>query len=120
MDATNEDTTARQVAVRVLGVSMRERSAVVPNVPTVIEAGVPGFESIGWFGFMAPAGTPSVIIDRLATETARVLQEPATRDRILATGNEPWTTTPAEFAAFIRTEIGNWRRVVRESGAKAD
>jgi tripartite-type tricarboxylate transporter receptor subunit TctC len=119
------DTATMQAAlrtgrVRVLGVSLTNRTPLLPDVPTVAEQGVPGYESIGWFGFFAPSGTAQPIIDRIVAETARVLAKPALRDRILATANEPWATSQTEFQAFVRAETAKWGRIVRESGAKVD
>ncbi len=106
--------------VRAIAVATGQRAAVLPDVPTVAESGYPGFEAHGWFGFFAPAGTPSEIIHRLNTEVRTVVAMPDVREKILATGNEPWWSTPEEFGAFVRAEIPKWGKVVRESGASAD
>ena len=106
--------------VRAIAVSTHERAAVLPDVPTVAESGYPGFEANGWFGFFAPAGTPSEIIHRLNAEVRTVVALPDVREKILATGNEPWWSTPEDFGAFVRAEIPKWGKVVRESGASAD
>ena len=106
--------------VRAIGVASKERSPMLPDVPTVAESGFPGFDAQGWFGFFAPAGTPADIINRLNAEVRTVLAMPEVRDRILATGNEPWWITPEEFGVFVRAEIAKWARVVKESGASAD
>jgi tripartite-type tricarboxylate transporter receptor subunit TctC len=106
--------------VRAIAVSSRERSSVLPDVPTVSESGFPGFDAMGWFGFFAPAGTPADIVNRLNAETRSALAMPEVRERILATGNEPWWSTPEEFGVFVRAEIGKWGRVVKQSGASAD
>ena len=106
--------------VRAIVVSSKERATVLPNVPTVAESGYPGFDAMGWFGFFAPAGTRADVIQRLNAEVRSVLAMPEVRERIVATGNEPWWSTPAEFGGFVRAEIGKWAKVVRESGASAD
>ena len=106
--------------VRAIAVSARERSPMLPEVPTVAESGFRGFDAMGWFGFFAPAGTPADIIGRLNAEVRATLAMPEVRERILATGNEPWWSTAEEFGAFVRTEIAKWARVVKESGASAD
>ena len=106
--------------VRAIAVASKERSPMLPDVPTVVESGFPGFDAMGWFGFFAPAGTPADIINRLNAEVRAVLAMPEVRERILATGNEPWSSTPEEFGVFVRAEIAKWAKVVKESGASAD
>lgn len=106
--------------VRAIAVASKDRSPVLPDVPTVAESGFPGFDAMGWFGFFAPAGTPADIINRLNAEVRAVLAMPEVRERILATGNEPWWSTPEEFGVFVRAEIVKWARAVKESGASAD
>ncbi len=109
----------RSGRVRVLGVAAKERSAVMPEVPTFAESGI-ALESIGWYGFFAPAGTPAGVVSKLSDETAKVIRLAEVRERILATGNEPVSTTPEEFAAFIKSEIAKWAAAVKQSGAKVD
>jgi tripartite-type tricarboxylate transporter receptor subunit TctC len=106
--------------VRAIALAGRERTPMLPDVPTVAESGYPGFEAVGWFGFYAATGTPPEAIARLASETRAVLALPEVRERILATGSEPWGLTPDEFGAFTRAELSKWTRVVHESGARAD
>ena len=106
--------------VRAIVVSSKERATVLPNVPTVAESGYPGFDAMGWFGFFAPAGTRADVIQRLNAEVRSVLAMPEVRERIVATGNEPWWSTPEEFGVFVRAEIAKWAKVVKESGASAD
>ena len=106
--------------VRAIAVSGKERATVLPDVPTVAESGFPGFDAMGWFGFFAPAGTPADIISRLNAEVRTTLAMPDVRERILATGNEPWWSTPEEFGEFVRAEIVKWARAVKQSGASAD
>ena len=105
---------------RAIAVASRDRSPVLPDVPTVSESGFPGFDALGWFGFFAPAGTPPEVIGRVNAEVRTVLAMPDVRERILATGNEPWWSTPDEFGVFVRAEIAKWAKVVKESGASAD
>ena len=81
---------------------------------------MPGYDAVGWFGLVAPAGTPREIVARLNVETVRIMALPEVRDRALATGAEPATGTPDEFAAFISSEIPKWERVVKASGAKVN
>lgn len=106
--------------VHAVAVLSRERSSFLPDVPTLAESGVPGFEAIGWFGLLAPAGTPAPVVSRLAAETAAVMRQPDIKEKLAAAALEPWVTTPDEFSAFIRSESAKWGRVIRESGAKLD
>jgi tripartite-type tricarboxylate transporter receptor subunit TctC len=104
--------------LRALAVTTTRRIASLPDVPTVAEAGVPGYESIGWFGAVAPAGTPAPIIQRLNAEIKAALAAPDISARVLAAGAEPLTTTPAEFGAMIRDETRKWAEVIRRAGVK--
>ena len=104
--------------IRALGVTTARRISAAPDVPTFAEAGVPGYESIGWFGVVAPAGTPAEVINRLNQEIAAAAALPEVRARVLAAGAEPFTDTPQEFAAFIRDESRKWAEVVRRAGVK--
>jgi tripartite-type tricarboxylate transporter receptor subunit TctC len=106
--------------VRALGVTSKKRLAVLPDVPTLEEAGVPGYEAIGWFGVVAPAKTPPEIVNRLNREIAEALTVPEIRDRVTAAGTEPFTTSPQEFTAMIRAETAKWGEVVRAGHIKAD
>ncbi|HVL36080.1 MAG TPA: tripartite tricarboxylate transporter substrate binding protein [Burkholderiales bacterium] len=99
--------------IKALAVTTRQRIDAAPEVPTFHEAGVPGYESIGWFGAVAPAGTPARIVELLAKEMAAALQVPEIRSRVLATGMEPFTNTPQEFAAMIRDESRKWAQVIK-------
>jgi len=104
--------------VKAVAVLSKERSSFLPEVPTLAESGVPGYEAIGWFGLLAPAGTPAPVVSRLAAETAAVMRQPDIREKLAAVALEPWVTTPEEFLTFIRSETAKWGRVIRESGAK--
>lgn len=106
--------------LRALGVTSAKRSAALPEVPTFAEAGVAGYESIGWFGVVAPAGTPAAVINRLNAELQSALNDPETRRRIIASGAEPMSGTPAEFRSMIESEIVKWAKVIRVSGARID
>jgi len=110
----------RSGKVRALGVSTRARIPALPDVPTIAESGVPGYDAVGYFGLVAPAGTPTAIIDRLHASVLAVLKDPAIRRSLSDQGAEPMTSTPAEYAALIRDEVSKWGRVVRESGARID
>jgi len=106
--------------LRALGVTSRRRSIVLPEVPTIAEAGVPGYESIQWYGLLAPAGTPREIVVQLSNEMSRALRLPDTRDTLLADGAEPVGGTPDEFAELIKTEIVKWTRVVKSAGIQPE
>ncbi|MDP1837489.1 MAG: tripartite tricarboxylate transporter substrate binding protein [Reyranella sp.] len=104
--------------VRALATTGLTRSAVLPNVPTVNEAGVPGYEATIWLGIMAPAGTPPEIVARLNTEIAKIIARPALREAWAKQGAEPMTMTPAAFTTFLQGDIDKWAKVVEKSGAK--
>jgi tripartite-type tricarboxylate transporter receptor subunit TctC len=110
----------REGRLRALAVTAARRSPVLPDLPTIAEAGVPGYEATSWFGLFAPAGTPREIVDRMAREMARFARRPEVAERIHALGAEPITNTPEEFAVMVRAEIEKWGAVVRASGARAD
>ena len=106
--------------LRLLAVTGAQRSSAMPEVPTVAESGLPGFEASNWFGLMAPAGTPPEIVARLNSETARAMQAPDLRAKLAALGMEIQTSTPQEFSALLRNETEKWARVVKTSGARAE
>jgi tripartite-type tricarboxylate transporter receptor subunit TctC len=107
--------------LKAFAVTSAVRSEALPDVPTVAEAGkLPGFEASSWFGLLAPAGTPADVVSRLQQETAKALNLPAVKERLLAQGAIPSGNTPAEFAALIDAEIKKWEAVVKASGAKVD
>jgi tripartite-type tricarboxylate transporter receptor subunit TctC len=106
--------------IRALAVTTSRRISVAPEIPTFAEAGVPGYESIGWFGAVAPAGTPAPIVERLNAEMAAALALPEVRERVLAAGVEPLTDTPQEFAAFIQAENRKWARVIKSAKIKVE
>lgn len=106
----------RSGRLRALAVTGDARSTALPELPTIAEAGVPGYAVTVWFGMLAPARTPAEIIARVQTEIARGLQTPAVRERLTAMGAEPSGNTPEAFAAFLRAEIAKWRSVVQAAG----
>jgi tripartite-type tricarboxylate transporter receptor subunit TctC len=111
---------AKAGRVRSLGVTGSKRAPVLPDVPTIAESGVPGYEAITWNGIVAPAGMPKAVITRLNAEINRALAEPGLSQKLIAIGAEPAGGTPEEFAKFIRSEYAKWGDVVRRSGAKMD
>jgi tripartite-type tricarboxylate transporter receptor subunit TctC len=97
--------------IETLAISSARRFSRLPNIPTFAEAGLPGFESTGWFGIVAPAGTPSDVVARLNAAFVTVLKDPDVVERIRALGAEPIPMEPDAFAAFIRSEIDKWLKV---------
>ena len=106
--------------VRALAVTTARRSSLVPELPTVSEGGLPGFETVAWFGLFAPSGTPPDIVARIRDEVARIVQQPDIRERIIALGGEPVGNTPAEFAAIVRGDIAKWKGVAKAANIVAD
>jgi tripartite-type tricarboxylate transporter receptor subunit TctC len=106
--------------LKALGVTGTKRLAPLPNVPTVAESGVPGYEAVSWYGVFVPAGTPKDIVAKIHADTVRVLKQPETARRFESEGGDIVADTPDEFAAFIRREIPKWTKVIRDSGAKID
>lgn len=101
-------------------VTSPQRTPALPDVPTAAESGFPGYVDYTWIAFFAPAGTPRAIVDKLNREIAKTLQISAVRERLAALGFDPQPNTPEEFAAFLKTEIVKWAKVVKASGARAD
>lgn len=106
--------------LRALAQTGAARSAQLPAVPTIAETGVRGYEAIGWWGLLAPAGTPQPVVTRLHSELARVFDTPEMRQRLVDLGSDPVIESPAQFGAFIKAEIAKWAKVIEESGAKVD
>ena len=102
--------------LRALGVTGAQRVSVMPELPTVAEAGVPGYEAVQWYGLLAPAQTPREIVAKLHGAMTGVLQMPAIRDKLAADGTQPVGNTPEEFARFMRSETEKWGKVVRAAG----
>ena len=106
--------------IRALAVTSSKRLPILPETPTMIEAGVPAFESYNWQGVIVPAGTPREIVERLNRELNAVLSQPATRELITSTGSEVGGGTPEAFAALIRGETEKWAKVVKQAGIKPE
>src|SRR5688572_1880495 len=106
--------------VKALGVTSSTRIATLPNVPTIAESGVPGYEVTNWYGVMVPAGVPKDVLNKLHGELVRILKLPEVHQRFQAEGGDTAPNTPEQFAAFIRTEMVKWEKAVRASGAKVD
>jgi tripartite-type tricarboxylate transporter receptor subunit TctC len=106
--------------VKALGTTGLKRSSVLPNVPTVAEAGVPGYEATIWLGIMAPAGTPKAIVDKLNAEINKVINRPDVKESWAKQGAEPLVMNPDQFDAYLRKDIEKWAHVVKVSGAKVE
>jgi tripartite-type tricarboxylate transporter receptor subunit TctC len=111
---------ARSGRVRALGVTTAQRAAAAPDIPTIAESGLAGFESVQWYGLFAPANTPREIIERLNKETIVVLRLPQNRERLVADGAEVVGSTPEAFAAFYQAELVKWAKVVKDAGIKPE
>jgi tripartite-type tricarboxylate transporter receptor subunit TctC len=109
----------RSGKLRALGVGSLKRNAILPEVPTLAEAGVPGYETINWFGLVAPAGTPPAIIERLHREITAVQDLPEVQKQFDADGATVMRMTPAEFGDYMVADMSKWERVVKEAGIKA-
>jgi tripartite-type tricarboxylate transporter receptor subunit TctC len=106
--------------LRALGVTGSKRAPGADDIPTIAEAGVPGYEAVQWYGVLAPAGTPRDIISKLHTGVVRALQNPEVRQRLLNDGAEPIGSSPDEFAAYLRSETAKWAKVTQAAGIKPD
>jgi tripartite-type tricarboxylate transporter receptor subunit TctC len=106
--------------LKALGISSLQRSPLVPDVPTIAESGLPGFESVTWFGVFGPAGTPKAVVERMNTEVNKVLADPAIRERFAQLGFEPAGGTPGEFAAVVQRDAAKWSRVIKDANVRAE
>ena len=106
--------------LRAIAVTSLKRAAALPDVPTISESGLPGFEASSWFGVLAPAGTPAPVVAKINADVNKWLQSPEARDQLLAQGANAAGGTPEQFAAHIHAETEKWAKVVKASGAKAD
>jgi tripartite-type tricarboxylate transporter receptor subunit TctC len=109
-----------QGKMRALAILDTKRVDSVPQVPTVVEAGMPQLVAVNWYLLMAPAGTPREIIDRLNADSVKIMQLPETRERLAAVGGEPAASTPEQSAEFLRAEHARWGKVIRDAGIKAE
>ena len=110
----------RASKLRGLAVSSSKRSAAAPELPTIAQAGVPGYDVTGWYVFLAPAGTPRPVIERLNAEITRILQTPAAREQMLFNAAEPWPTTPAQAQDYVASETTRWAQVIKAANIKPD
>ena len=112
--------TAKAGKVRALGTTGAKRSAITPDIPTIAEAGVPGYEATIWLGVLAPAGTPKPVVDKLNAEINKIINKPEVAQDWAKQGAVPLVKTPAEFDAYLRADIEKWAKIVKISGAKAE
>ena len=106
--------------LRALGTTGEKRSRSLPDLPTIAEAGVPGYEASTWAGLLAPAGSPKPVVEKIHTTLMRILQNPEVKERLVALDFESVGNTPTEFGTIIRKEVVKWAKVVKDSGAKLD
>ena len=106
--------------VKAIGVTGAQRSNAFPDVPTLAESGLPGYEATNWYGVMVPARTPRDVVTKLHAELTRILQLPEVNSRFQDEGGEVTPTTPEQFSAFIGREIPKWAKIVKASGARVD
>jgi tripartite-type tricarboxylate transporter receptor subunit TctC len=106
--------------IKALAVASEKRVAALPGLPTVGESGYPGFEAWAWQGFVAPAGTPHDVVMKLNAAFARVMADPAIKQRLSESGFEPQTSTPEQFSAYLKSEIAKWAKVIHESNISLD
>ena len=106
--------------VKPLAVSTAKRSSALPEVPTISEAGLPGYDAASWYGLFAPAGIPKNVLGVLSKEIVRIMQVPEVRQRFSGDGFEPVGGTPDQFAKFVRTEIAKWEKIIKTAGLKGD
>ena len=116
----NSLTFIRAKRLRALGIAELKRSPAAPDIPTISESGLPGFEFGTWFGLLAPANTPREIVNKLNAEVAKAVAQPDLRESYAAMGTEPRSTTPEQFAAQIRSDIDKWSKIAREANIRAD
>ena len=106
--------------LRALGVTTAKRSALLPDLPTIAEGGLPGYEANNWYGLLAPAKTPPAIVERLNREVVKVLNMPNVKEQLFRSGLDASPSTQKEFGAYIKSEMAKWSKVVKASGAKAE
>jgi tripartite-type tricarboxylate transporter receptor subunit TctC len=106
--------------LRALAVTTPKRSAMIPDLPTVSEAGVPGYEFVTWFAVFAPARTPTEILERLYGTFEKIMQMPPVKDGISSQGLEPLVSPPKEFAAFLKADVAKWAKIIKDTGTQAN
>lgn len=120
VSVSSAQTNIKAGRLRALGVTSAQRFSGAPEIPTIAEAALPGFDTLQWWGLVAPRGTPPELVNKIAGDAGRLVTSADMKERMLALGAEPVASSPDRFSAFIRDEIDKWGRLVRASGAKAD
>ncbi len=111
---------ARGGRIRALGVTSAKRGGFAPDLPTIAEAALPGYDVTGWYGFLVPAATPKPIVAKLNREITRILGEAAVKGRLVSLGSDPWPTSPDEAQKFIGNEAARWSKIIRGAGIRAE
>jgi tripartite-type tricarboxylate transporter receptor subunit TctC len=106
--------------LRAIGVSSLKRATIAPDIPTIAEAGVPGYEVVQWFGVLAPVHTPREIVAKLHAGIVRAVQDSTVKERFISDGAEAVGSTPEQFAAIIRADLGKWGKVIKDAGIKPE
>ena len=106
--------------IRALGVSSTKRSMLAPEIPTITEAGIPGFEYMTWYGMLVPAGTPGNVVERIQADTAKVVGEPQVRERFSTQGLDAYGNSPSEFQTYLGSELVKWEKVIRATGIRVE
>jgi tripartite-type tricarboxylate transporter receptor subunit TctC len=106
----------REGKLRVLGMTGAERSPSFPDIPTIAEAGLPGYSALFWFGVVAPAGTPPPVVNRLSKEIGAILNDPVFKSAFAAQGVDPVSSTPEEFSRLIRDDLPKWTAIMKQAG----
>src|SRR5581483_854688 len=109
-----------QGQLRALAVTTAKRSPATPELPTMQEAGVPGYVVAGWYGVLAPAGTPPAVVNKLNREIVRIVHLPDVAEKMATDGSEPVGSSPAQFAAHIKSEVEKWRDLIHKTGIKTE
>jgi tripartite-type tricarboxylate transporter receptor subunit TctC len=120
VSVSSAQTNIKAGRLRALGVTSAKRFGGTPDIPTIAEAALPGFDTLQWWGLVAPRATPADIVNRIAADVGRLTAAPDMKERMLALGAEPVASSPERFALFIRDEIDKWGKLVRASGARPD
>ena len=120
VSVSSAQTNIKAGRLRALGVTSAQRFSGAPEIPTIAEAALPGFDTLQWWGLVAPRGTPADVVNKVAADVNRLVGSPEMRERMLALGAEPVASSPERFTVFIREEIDKWGKLVRASGARAD
>ena len=110
----------RQGQLRGLAVTSLKRTPIMPELPTIAESGLPGFEAISWFGLMAPAGTPAPIVDKVYQQAAKIALEPEMKEKLAQLGLDTTSDPPDAFAAIIKADIAKWAKVIKDANIKAE